>query len=187
MTLVLASASPRRRHLLEQAGIDIDVVPAHVDEAYLEGESPSEHVMRLAHAKAATVAAKTPSRCVLGADTVVVMDGRIYGKPRDLDEAHRFLAAFSGRTHEVLTGVCLVRPAPAEPTTWVSRSVVHFRHLTAKAIDEYCRIVNALDKAGAYGIQEHGELIVERVEGLVSNVIGLPIEDVLQKLTPPAG
>ena len=181
--LVLASASPRRQHLLEAAGIVLELAPAGVDESYYPGESPAAHVRRLARAKAAVAARWVPAtRVVLGADTVVVMDGRVYGKPADAAEAREFLAAFSGRAHDVLTGVCLLRRASRQECVWVARSTVHFRKLTSGDIDAYFHLVYPLDKAGAYGIQEHGEKIIERVEGLRSTVIGLPVEEVLDKL-----
>jgi len=180
--LVLASASPRRKILLEKAGIEVEIAPADVDESYRVGESPEEHVQRLARAKAATVARRFPNRAVLGADTVVVMDGRIYGKPENAARAREFLAAFSGRSHEVLTGVSLMRLRPPGEQTWLARSVVHFKSLQPEDLEKYCRQVNPLDKAGAYGIQEHGEQIIEQVDGLVSTVIGLPVEEVLEKL-----
>jgi septum formation protein len=181
-TLVLASASPRRRILLEQAGIEVEIAPADVDESYRPGESPEEHVQRLARAKAAAAAGRFPNRVVLGADTVVVMDGRIYGKPENADRAREFLAAFSGRKHDVLTGVSLMRLRPPGEQTWLARSVVHFKSLKPEDLENYCRQVNPLDKAGAYGIQEHGDQIIKRVDGPVSTVIGLPIEEVLAKL-----
>ena len=180
--LVLASASPRRRALLEQAGFTVEVAPADVDEAPLPDEGPGEHVRRLARAKAAAVAPRFPDRVVLGADTVVILDGRIYGKPANPAQARAFLAGFSGRDHEVLTGVCLLRLDPPVERTWLARSVVRFKALSAEDIEAYCRLTDPLDKAGAYGIQEHGERIIERVDGLVSTVIGLPVEEVIQAL-----
>jgi len=153
-----------------------------VDESPLAEESPAEHVRRLALAKAEGVAARRPECLVLGADTVVVLDGTVFGKPADLADAGRMLRQLSGRWHEVLTGVALVRLEPPWRRAWVCTTRVRFRALSEDAIHEYCRRVNVLDKAGAYGIQEHGEMLVADLEGLYSNVVGLPLEQVLAAL-----
>jgi septum formation protein len=118
---------------------------------------------------------------ILGADTVVVLDDRILGKPKDMEEAKRFLRDLSGRTHVVLTGVTLI-DGRGHADTWLAASHVTFKPLTDKIIDEYVRLTNPLDKAGAYGIQSHGGMLVERVDGLLSNVIGLPVEEVVERL-----
>jgi septum formation protein len=180
--LVLASASPRRRQLLQEAGIAIRVDAADVDETALPGETAAAHVRRLALAKADAVAGRHPQALVLGADTVVVLDGVIFGKPADLAHAQRMLAALSGRWHEVLTGVALVCREPAQRQAWVCRTRVRFAALPAETIQAYCTCANPLDKAGAYGIQEHGEMLVAEIAGLRSNVIGLPIEEVVAAL-----
>ncbi|OGV64671.1 MAG: septum formation protein Maf [Lentisphaerae bacterium RIFOXYB12_FULL_65_16] len=182
MKLVLASASPRRRELLDRAGLAHQVIPASVDETELPGEEPTAHVARLAAAKADRVAAQCPDAMVLGADTVVVLAGRIYGKPADPAEAREMLLSLSGAVHEVLTGVCLVRRDPPWRDAWVCCSHVRFRRLDDALVKRYCALVNTLDKAGAYAVQEHGELLVESVDGLTSNVIGLPIEEVRARL-----
>jgi septum formation protein len=156
-------------------------VPADVDETPLPDETPEAHVQRLALAKARAVAADHPQDTVLGADTVVAMGSTIFGKPADFAEARATLRRLSGHSHRVLTGVCLCRPL-AEPEVWVSRTDVHFRDLTDETISAYLDLVNPLDKAGAYGIQEHGEMIVDHIDGLFSNVVGLPVEEVLSRL-----
>lgn len=189
--LVLASASPRRRQLLADAGLDLVVDAADIDESALPGETPAAHVRRLAQAKAAAVAPRHPRQFVLGADTVVVLDGVIFGKPADLAEAAQMLRCLSGRWHEVFTGVALLRRRPAAATVWSCRTRVRFRELSDDAIRTYCACVNTLDKAGAYGIQDHGERIVAEIDGLYSNVVGLPVEEVLTVLAaaqrePPA-
>ncbi len=178
--LILASGSPRRRQLLAAAGIRFFCQSADVDEASLPGETAAELVQRLAASKARQIAAGCPGRLVLGADTVVALDGVIYGKPADLAAARAMLLALSGRSHQVLTGVCLVRqPAGRREVSriWVCTTSVAFRTLASDDIEAYFRLVDPLDKAGAYGIQEHGDMIVARVDGLLSNVIGLPVEE----------
>jgi len=176
-TLVLASASPRRRELLMRAGVPLQVRTADISEDAQPGESPEALVLRLAGGKARAVAADLPGRLVLGADTVIAFAGQIYGKPVDLPAARAMLRAFAGRQHDVLTGVCLLRDSVEY--SWLARTTVRFRLLTDAAIDDYVALVNPLDKAGAYGIQEHGEMIVAGMDGLLSNVIGLPVEEVL--------
>jgi len=179
--IILASASPRRQELLRKAGIPFEVHPAEVDEMLPSDEQPGASVMRLAELKASAVARQYSGMLVLGADTLVVLDGKTLGKPADLADAHRMLQELSGRTHEVLTGVSLVQDGqPAD--TWCCRTLVTFNTLDAEQIDAYFQLVNPLDKAGAYAIQEHGSLLVESIQGLLSNVIGLPVEEVVQKL-----
>lgn len=179
--IILASQSPRRRELLTRAGVAFRCQPADVCESPLPGESPESLVRRLSALKAGQVAATCPGRIVLGADTVVVLDGQVLGKPRDLAAARRMLAALSGRTHDVLTGVCLIgRDGAAQ--SWVSRTAVNFRTLDAEAIERYLACVDVLDKAGAYAIQEHGEMVVAGVSGSWSNVVGLPVEEVVARL-----
>ncbi|HPY89936.1 MAG TPA: Maf family protein [Lentisphaeria bacterium] len=178
--LILASGSPRRRQLLKAAGIKFSWQTADVDETSRPGETAAELVQRLATSKARQVAAACPGRLVLGADTAVVLEEVVYGKPNDMDEARAMLQALSGRTHQVLTGVCLIRQLPKHEEvsrSWACTTRVTFRTLTADDIKAYFRLVDPLDKAGAYGIQEHGDMIVEQVDGLLSNVIGLPIEE----------
>ena len=178
--LILASGSPRRRQLLKAAGIRFSWQTADVDEASRPGESAAVWGPRLAASKARQVAAACPGRLVLGADTAVVLGGVIYGKPVDMADARAMLQALSGRSHQVLTGVCLVRQLPERgevSRNWVCTTRVTFRTLTADDIEAYFRLVDPLDKAGAYGIQEHGDMIVAQVDGLLSNVIGLPVEE----------
>ncbi len=179
--IILASASPRRQELLREAEIAFEVHPAEIDEDLRPGELPEAAVMRLAELKAAEVSARFPGRLVLAADTMVVLRGRAFGKPFDLADAKRMLATFSACTHEVLTGVSLLRDA-SPPVTWCSTTAVTFRRLDMEAIEAYFRLVCPLDKAGSYAIQEHGDLLIEKIDGWRSNVIGLPIEEVKRKL-----
>ena len=179
--LILASNSPRRRELLAEAGVRFEVHAYETDERRLDGETAAHLVQRLSCLKAQAAEAYHPGRVILGADTVVVLDDQILGKPKNMDEAKRFLHDLSGRTHVVLTGVTLI-DGHGRADTWLATSHVTFKTLTDKIIDEYFRLTNPLDKAGAYGIQSHGEMLVECVDGLMSNVIGLPVEEVVQRL-----
>ena len=179
--LILASNSPRRRELLAEAGVRFEVHAYETDERRLDGEAAEHLVQRLSCLKARAAETHHPGRVILGADTVVVLDDRILGKPKSLEEAKRFLRDLSGRTHVVLTGVTLI-DGRGHADTWLAASHVTFKPLTDNIIDEYVRLTNPLDKAGAYGIQSHGGMLVERVDGLLSNVIGLPVEEVVERL-----
>ena len=179
--LILASNSPRRRELLAEAGVRFEVHAYETDERRLDGEAAEHLVQRLSCLKARAAETHHPGRVILGADTVVVLGDRILGKPKSLDEAKRFLRDLSGRTHVVLTGVTLI-DGRSHADTWLAASHVTFKPLTDNIIDEYVRLTNPLDKAGAYGIQSHGEMLVESVDGLMSNVIGLPVEEVVERL-----
>jgi septum formation protein len=176
--LILASASPRRRELLAAMGVRFEVVTAEVAE--LDGQnaphlSPSDLARENARRKAAAMAAMRPERWILGADTVVALNGRFFGKPASLDEAREFLRALNGQTHEVITGCALRSPEGAEEI-FHEISCVTFRALTDDVITRYLAEVSVLDKAGAYAVQERGEWIIDRVEGSRDNVIGLPTE-----------
>jgi septum formation protein len=173
MRLVLASGSPRRVELLRAAGLAFDVVPADVDERALDDETPATHVLRLARAKAARVAETRPDDVIVGADTVVTIDGLILGKPRDDEEARAMLERLSGRPHEVLTGVAVLRGA--DIATGLDRTLVHFTQLTEEDLAWYVGSGEPRDKAGAYGIQGRASRYVDRIEGSYSNVVGLPV------------
>jgi septum formation protein len=177
--LVLASRSPRRGEILRQAGIPFTVRAADVDESVLTGEPPEEYVQRLACAKARAIAS-APGEIVLGADTTVVVDGEILGKPADAADARRMLALLSGRSHRVLTGICLRRGA--EAIRDCAATTVVFAALTQSEIDEYVASGEPLDKAGAYGIQGLASKFVERIEGDYFNVMGLPVALVYRRL-----
>ncbi len=173
MRLLLASASPRRADLLRAAGYEFDVVPADVDESVLPREGPEAYVRRVSEAKAAAVASKAQGRIVLAADTVVVVDGEILGKPVDAADAARMLRLLSGRGHEVLTGVTIV--GEGQILTNTATSAVELAHLSPAEIDWYVATGEPMDKAGAYAIQGLASRFVVRIEGSYSNVVGLPV------------
>ena len=172
--LVLASASPRRAELLRAAGIRFEVVTADVDERQHSGEDAESYVRRLAAAKATRVAAAHPGRAVLGADTTVVVDGDVLGKPADAAEAATMLARLSGRSHLVLTGVCLIDPTGHADAS-VAFTTVEFRPLLVDEIEGYVATGEPMDKAGAYAIQGGAGPFVTRIEGAHDNVVGLPV------------
>lgn len=171
--IVLASASPRRQELLRNAGISFTVQPADIDEALLAGESPRDCAERLAREKALAVFQSRPQDFVLGADTIVVVDDLILGKPRDADDAMRMLRLLSGRTHEVITGVCLVGPAGS--TTVSETTLVTMCQIPHDEIQAYAATGEPMDKAGAYAIQGLASRWIPRIEGDYSNVVGLPV------------
>jgi septum formation protein len=170
--LVLASQSARRREILEHAGIPFVVRPAGIEEKLAAGESPVEHVKRLAREKAAAVE-PGPGEVVLGADTVVVAGGEILGKPRDRAEALRMLEKLSGREHLVITGICLRDQTNVAVAVEVTR--VRFVELSRQEIEDYAAGQEPMDKAGAYAIQGLASKFIDRIEGCYFNVVGLPI------------
>ena len=180
--MILASESPRRRELLAAVGVPFRVVPSGIDEIPRSGESPSRFVRRAALDKAEAVAALHPSSFVLSADTIVVADGRILGKPRDRAEARRMLARLAGREHRVYTAVCLLcrERGFRELGTEVTR--VRFRPLTPAEVAAYARTGECDDKAGAYAAQGAGMLLIDRIAGSFSNVVGLPMTRVVAML-----
>jgi septum formation protein len=180
--LILASASPRRAELLRSAGIDFDVRPADVDEAILPGEPPSDYVSRLAEAKARVVHERDNEQTVLAADTAVVVEEQILGKPIDEADATRMLRLIGGRRHEVLTAVSLFHPGQIVDTR-VDVTTVEFASLSEADISWYVSSGEPMDKAGAYAVQGLASRFVTRLEGSYSNVVGLPIALVYQMLT----
>jgi septum formation protein len=177
--LILASASPRRQQLLEEAGIPFQTDPPDIaewDAASHPELTPAELALANARRKAQAIAPRHPALPVLAADTLVCCQGRILGKPADLNDAAAMLAWLAGRTHEVLTGLVLRDPTTRTLHEHVARTHVTFRPLTPDQIADYLAKVHVLDKAGAYALQEHGFDLVERLEGSRTNVIGLPIE-----------
>ena len=179
--IILASASPRRRSLLQQIGVSFRQQIAAVDETPLDNESAQDYVVRLAVAKARAVRHQSgdDEAPVLGADTAVVVDGRLLGKPADLSHARDMLQLLSGRRHQVLSAVAVVKDRQAVA---VSDSSVWFRALSEKDIEDYWKSGEPRDKAGAYGIQGVGAIFVERLEGSYSGVMGLPLYETARLL-----
>ena len=178
--ITLASVSPRRRELLNQIGVPHVVAGAHIDESVLPGESPHDYVQRMARTKALAVWNQRPELPVLAADTTVVLDGVILGKPEDRDDALRMLARLSGRTHEVLTAVALATHSGL--TLRVSVSSVRFRALLAEECAAYWETGEPRDKAGAYAIQGLAAVFVESLQGSYSGVMGLPLFETMELL-----
>lgn len=177
MLYVLASQSPRRIELLRNIGLNPKVVPANIDEEQIKTEDPRELVTQLAMLKALHVAKKYAGRdyLVIGADTCVYIDEKILGKPASKDEAAEMLRTLSGRSHQVYTGCCAVRCTNMETAVTVRSTTVRFKSLSEEEIAAYVESGEPMDKAGAYGIQELGSLLIEGIEGDYFNVVGLPV------------
>jgi septum formation protein len=176
--LILASSSPRRAEVLRDAGIAFEVCATHVEEARLPGESAHAMVERLAEAKARAAATQLSSKensIIIGADTVVELGGEIFGKPRDAADAHEMLAALSGRTHHVLTGLFLLRLPDSAIRAAVESTAVTFAPLDRGEIETYVASGEPLDKAGAYAIQGRAGRYISAIEGCYFNVVGLPL------------
>ena len=185
MRLILASTSPRRQDLLRSAGFDFEVRPSSIEEAPRPGETAEEFARRAAREKALAVAASSPwGSFVLGADTVVVLEDQILGKPAGSDDATRMLRLLSGVTHCVTTGVCLVVAPERVEGLKHETTLVTFRNLDEEEIRNYVASGEAFDKAGAYGIQGLASKFVTRVEGCYFNVVGLPVPLVYEMLKP---
>lgn len=180
--LILASASPRRKEMLAKLGLDFEVLAAEVDELPLNGESPQDFVLRAAIEKASDIAGNHPDAWVLGADTIVVHRGDILGKPKDAGDALKLLMRLSGQMHKVLTGFCLKRQ---QENISVSRAIatdVYFSAFTEATAAAYVATGEPLDKAGAYGIQGCGGVLVEKINGSYSNVVGLPLAETIEEM-----
>lgn len=176
MKIILASASPRRSQLLKQIGLNFTVHPSQVEEKYIEGQSPHIWVQDIALAKALDVARNFKEGIIIGADTIVLNDNLILGKPKDESEAELMLESLSGKRHQVLTGIAVVEGKNIDNYfTQVEITNVKFRALSAREIKAYVRSKEPLDKAGAYGIQGLGALLIEGIEGCYFNVVGLPL------------
>lgn len=174
--VILASASPRRAELLRKIVRDFQVLPAHADELQPEHLSPTEACLLNAYRKARLLAKRFPDALVIGADTEVCLGGRVFGKPANRKVAEQMLADLEGREHQVITGVCLIQLRRHRQRAFAETTRVKFKSLGADEIIDYLDRIEPLDKAGAYALQEHGELIVDKTEGSISNVVGLPVE-----------
>lgn len=180
--LILASGSPRRAELLGQLGVEFTVVPSDAHEVHDDQLTAREISQLNAYRKARVVAKKFPDALVLGADTLVYLETTLLGKPANLEDAYRMLSQLSGRTHEVVTALCLLHLRTHRQKLFFESTAVTFRALNAVNIRRYLAKVNPLDKAGAYAIQDEGDLIVERISGSYNNVVGLPVEKLREEL-----
>jgi len=174
--VILASASPRRVELLRQVVFRFKVMPSAADECEHEQFTAWEIAQLNAYRKARAIAKKYPDALVVGADTVVCLGTKLYAKPRDERDAHRMLLELQGRTHDVVTGVCLLHLRSHRERLFSDSTAVSFRKLTSGKVRDYVAKVHTLDKAGAYAIQDEGESIVESIQGSYTNVVGLPVE-----------
>ena len=173
---VLASKSPRRKALLKSIGINAEIVPARIDESIFSGLEPEKMVRELAMLKAAEVARSFgKNTVVIGADTCVCLDNKVFGKPHTIEEAKSMLRMLQGKTHEVYTGYCVFDCTTKNAVSRSERTLVTFKSLSEEEIDAYVKTREPMDKAGAYGIQEKGAVFVEKIEGDYFNVVGLPL------------
>ena len=185
--LILASQSPRRKKLLKQIGLKFRVIPSHVSELLSRNETPGDNAKRIAIDKASDVAARLKKGIVIGADTIVVLDHHVLGKPSSKDDAKRMLKLLSGREHSVFTGFALIDVESKKRVAGVEETKVRFRNLDEKEIISYVESGSPMDKAGSYGIQDdYGAVFVERVNGCFYNVVGFPLSrfySTLQRFT----
>ena len=181
-TILLASASPRRRDLLREHGYEVRVMPSHAEEVTPDFLTVGETTLLNAKIKAREIARREPDALVLAADTLVAFEGEIFGKPRDLTEAFAMLKRLSGRTHEVFSGVWITHAAAARQRGFIVASRVRFRKMSAPEITEYIARVNPLDKAGAYAAQQNEMNLIASIEGSYTNVVGLPMEALDEEL-----
>jgi septum formation protein len=183
MKLILASSSPRRAEILTNAGVPFSVLSSAVDESPHPGEVPAALVQRLANAKADLVTARAVGPAiVLAADTVVVLDNQILGKPRSVEDARHMLQQLSGRTHSVLTGVAMIRLPDGERRQFIESTLVHFQPIADEELSSYLATEEPYDKAGSYAIQGLAGRYIPRIEGCYFNVVGLPLSRVLTEL-----
>ncbi len=181
--LILASRSPRRYELLKQMGFDFEVIPSRAKEDFVQTESPKEHVFRLAEAKLKDIAAKHPDGWVIAADTVVYIDRSILGKPRDREEAVKMLRRLSGREHRVLTGFSVCHFGKKKGDQKTVETAVRMKDLTPDEIEWYVQTGEPFDKAGGYAIQGIGSFMIKSIRGSYTNVVGLPLYELIQMLS----
>lgn len=181
--LILASKSPRRFELLKQVGLDFDVIPSRIEEDYIKGESPRKHVLRLAEAKALDVGNQFPKRWVIGADTIVYVDHAILGKPKSREEAMEMLHQLSGKEHWVLTGFSVRNLAKGKGDQEAVKTAVRVRNLASAEMEWYVGTGEPFDKAGGYAIQGIGSFMIESIRGSYTNVVGLPLSELIQMLS----
>jgi septum formation protein len=180
--LILASESPRRYELLKQVGLDFDVIPSRIEENFLKEESPKKHVLRLADAKAFEVGRQHPDCWVIAADTIVCIDHSILGKPKNREEGIEMLRRLSGKEHRVLTGFSVQHLRKGKGGQEAVQTVVKVKKLTRDEIEWYIQTGEPLDKAGGYAIQGVGAFIIESIRGSYTNVVGLPLCELIQML-----
>jgi septum formation protein len=179
---ILASASPRRIELLTLMGLQFDIIPSDVDESFLNGETPKEHVLRLAGEKARRVSDLYPDAWVMGADTIVTINGNVLGKPRTVDEAKEMLGMLSGQTHTVFTGFTIMKRSADILISEAVDSSVRFRNIPEDEMMWYIRSEEPYDKAGGYAVQGMGAFFIKEICGSYSNVMGLPLCEVVDAL-----
>jgi len=181
--LILASKSPRRSELLRQVGLEFQVVPSRVEEDLVRGESPQEHVIRLSEAKARNVAGKYPDCWVIAADTIVCINGSILGKPSNRQEALQMLRCLSGQEHWVLTGFAVCHLAEGKTDKETVQTAVKMKNLTPAEMEWYVQTGEPFDKAGGYAIQGIGSFMIESIRGSYTNVVGLPLCELIEMLS----
>ena len=175
MKVILASASPRRKEILQNTKLNFDIQKSDIEEVSLENESPEDMVVRLAYEKAFDVAKRNTDRLVIGADTIVALDNEVLGKPKDQNEAYQMIKRLSNKTHKVITGISLINLKENKIIKDYVVSFVTFKDLSEDSIKDYINTNESLDKAGAYGIQGYGALLVKNIQGDYFNIVGLPI------------
>ena len=178
MEIILASASPRRKEILQNTKLKFEIQKSDIEEVILENESPESMVVRLAYEKALDVATNNEDALVIGADTIVVIDDKILGKPKDKEEAFQMIELLSGKTHYVITGFALINLSLNKKVVDCEISQVTFKKLSKDCIEDYIQTGESLDKAGAYGIQGYGGLLVKNIQGDYFNIVGLPISKI---------
>lgn len=175
MKIILASASPRRKQILENTKLKFSIEKSNINEVFFENETPQNMVMRLAYEKAFDIAKYNQDKLIIGADTIVVLDDRVLGKPKDEQEAYDMIKNLSNKTHKVITGISLINLSLNKIVKDYVVSYVTFKNLSEDSIKDYISTKESLDKAGAYGIQGYGALLVDHIEGDYFNIVGLPI------------